>query len=86
MTVSHFFRTGLKVSEHDLADYLRGLVAQVEPLTQRKGIELKLVSMDELAKLILAKEFVLQMHVGALLLAGMHGYIDLAAFRPAMRI
>ncbi len=50
------------------------------------GIELKLVSMDELAKLILAKEFVLQMHVGALLLAGMHGYIDLAAFRPAMRI
>jgi 8-oxo-dGTP pyrophosphatase MutT (NUDIX family) len=50
------------------------------------GIELKLVSMDELAKLILAKEFVLQMHIGALMLAGMHGYIDFAGFRPAMRI
>jgi 8-oxo-dGTP pyrophosphatase MutT (NUDIX family) len=50
------------------------------------GIELKLVSMDELAKLILTKEFVLQMHIGALMLAGMHGYIDFAGFRPAMRI
>jgi ADP-ribose pyrophosphatase len=50
------------------------------------GIELKLVSMDEMARLILAKDFVLQMHIGALLLAGMHGYIDIAAFRPAMHI
>jgi signal transduction histidine kinase len=32
----------LKVGEHDLADYLRGLVAQVQPLAQRKGIELEL--------------------------------------------
>jgi signal transduction histidine kinase len=32
----------LKVAEHDLAEYLRGLVAQVEPLAQRKGIELSL--------------------------------------------
>ena len=32
----------LKVAEHDLCDYLRGLVAQVEPLAQRKGIELRL--------------------------------------------
>ena len=31
------------VGEHDLSDFLRGLVAQVEPLAQRKGIELKLV-------------------------------------------
>jgi len=30
----------LKVAEHDLADYLRGLLSQVEPLAQRKGIEL----------------------------------------------
>ena len=50
------------------------------------GIELKLVSPAELAKLILSKEFALQLHIGAVLLAGMHGYIDLAAFRPAMRI
>jgi signal transduction histidine kinase len=32
----------LKISEHDLCEYLRGLVAQVEPLTQRKGIDLRL--------------------------------------------
>jgi ADP-ribose pyrophosphatase len=50
------------------------------------GIDLRLVSMDELAKLILTNEFVLQLHIGALLLAGMYGYIDVAAFRPAMRI
>src|SRR5207302_11486821 len=30
----------LKVAEHELAEYLRGLVSQVEPLAQRKGIEL----------------------------------------------
>ena len=44
------------------------------------GIELKLVSPGELVRLILAKEFVLQMHIGALLLAGMHGHIDITAF------
>ena len=32
----------LKVAEHDLADYLRGLISQVEPLTRRKGIVLTL--------------------------------------------
>jgi signal transduction histidine kinase len=30
----------LKVAEHDMAEYLRGLVAQVQPLAERKGIEL----------------------------------------------
>ena len=50
------------------------------------GIELKLVSPAELAALILAKEFVLQLHIGALLLAAMHGHIEFAAVRPAMRI
>jgi ADP-ribose pyrophosphatase len=49
------------------------------------GIELKLVSPAELGKLILAGEFVLQLHIGALLLAGMHGYIDLTVFRPPQR-
>jgi len=33
----------LKIAEHDLCEYLRGLVSQVQPLAQRKGIELKLV-------------------------------------------
>ncbi|MGZ6123405.1 MAG: sensor histidine kinase, partial [Myxococcales bacterium] len=32
----------LKVGEHDLAEYLRGLVAQVQPLAQRKDISLGL--------------------------------------------
>ncbi|MGZ6141918.1 MAG: ATP-binding protein [Myxococcales bacterium] len=32
----------LKVAEHDLCEYLRGLVAQVQPLTDRKGIEMRL--------------------------------------------
>jgi signal transduction histidine kinase len=32
----------LKIAENDLADYLRGLLAQVEPLARRKGIEMTL--------------------------------------------
>ncbi len=46
------------------------------------GIEMKLVSPEQLAKLIRSGEFVLQLHIGALLLAGMAGHIDLAAFGP----
>jgi ADP-ribose pyrophosphatase len=45
------------------------------------GIELKLVAPRELSALILAGEFALQLHIGALLLAGMRGHLDLAAFR-----
>ncbi len=33
-------RLRLRISEHDLVAYLRGLIAQVEPLTQRKAINL----------------------------------------------
>lgn len=47
------------------------------------GIETKIVSPRELAALIQAKEFTLQLHIGALLLAGVHGYVDLTAFHPA---
>jgi ADP-ribose pyrophosphatase len=54
--------------------------------TIEPGIELKLVTPGELAALILAREFVLQLHIGALLLAGMHGHIDIANFRRAPRI
>jgi len=49
------------------------------------GIELKLVTPKELAKLILAGEFILQLHIGALLLAGMRGYLDLGAFQAPGR-
>ena len=49
------------------------------------GIELKLVSMSELAALIQSGEFVLQLHIGASLLAGMRGYLDLSALQAASR-
>jgi len=45
------------------------------------GVEFKLVTPRELSALILAGEFALQLHIGALLLAGMGGHLDLAAFR-----
>jgi ADP-ribose pyrophosphatase len=45
------------------------------------GIELKLVSLPQLAQKILTGEFVLQLHIGAVLLAGLRGYIDLGAFQ-----
>ena len=45
------------------------------------GIELKLVMPAELAGLILAGDFVLQLHIGAILLAGLAGRLDLGAFR-----
>jgi ADP-ribose pyrophosphatase len=44
------------------------------------GIELRLVTPAELAGLIRSGEFVLQLHIGALLLAGLHGHISLGAF------
>jgi ADP-ribose pyrophosphatase len=44
------------------------------------GIELKLVTPAELAGMILAGDFVLQLHIGTLMLAGLRGHIDLAGF------
>ncbi|HZL31137.1 MAG TPA: NUDIX hydrolase [Pseudolabrys sp.] len=44
------------------------------------GIELNLVSSAELAAMIYSGEFTLQLHIGALMLAGMRGFIDLTAF------
>ena len=48
--------------------------------TIEAGIELNLVSPDELAAMIISGEFTLQLHIGALMLAGMRGFIDLTAF------
>jgi ADP-ribose pyrophosphatase len=45
------------------------------------GLELMLVSPRQLATLIAQGEFVLQLHIGALLLAGIHGHLDLKAFQ-----
>jgi ADP-ribose diphosphatase len=44
------------------------------------GIEVRLVAPEVLAAMILAGEFVLQLHIGAVLLAGMRGYLNLGAF------
>jgi ADP-ribose pyrophosphatase len=38
------------------------------------------VTPAELAALIRSGEFILQLHIGAILLAGMRGHIDLGAF------
>ena len=48
-----------------------------ERLATEVGIEVKLVTPRELAALILDGEFVLQLHIGALLLAGLRGHLDL---------
>ena len=68
-----------------LSNLVHSFYVQIDPNVERKptepGIELKLVSPTQLAELVLAGEFVLQLHIGAVLLAGLRGYIDLRAFR-----
>jgi ADP-ribose pyrophosphatase len=72
-----------------LSNRVHSFFAEIDPITEGKeaepGIELKLVSPVQLAEQILAGEFVLQLHIGALLLAGLRGYIDLGAFRIARK-
>lgn len=46
------------------------------------GIEVRLVTLAELADLIRTGAFTLQLHIGTLMLAGMRGFIDLAALGP----
>ena len=68
-----------------LSNRVHSFYVVIDPSVEGKptepGIELKLVSHAQLAELILAGEFVLQLHIGAVLLAGLRGYIDLGAFR-----
>ncbi len=59
---------------------------RANPQAPEAGIELKLVSPGELATLILTKEFVLQLHIGALMLAGMHDHIDFTPFRQGSSV
>jgi 8-oxo-dGTP pyrophosphatase MutT (NUDIX family) len=56
--------------------------ARPQGATIEAGVELNLVSPDELAAMIFSGEFSLQLHIGALMLAGMRGFIDLTAFTP----
>src|SRR5262245_61704672 len=68
-----------------LSNRVYSFFAEIDSIAQGKpaelGIELKLVSPAQLAEQILGGEFVLQLHIGAVLLAGLHGYIDLGAFQ-----
>ena len=72
-----------------LSNRVHSFYVEIDPNVESKptepGIELKLVTPAQLAELILASEFVLQLHIGAVLLAGLHGYIDLGAFRSIQR-
>jgi ADP-ribose diphosphatase len=54
---------------------------RAENAAAEEGIEVKLVTPNELAALILSGEFTSQLHVGALLLAALRGHLDIAAFR-----
>jgi ADP-ribose pyrophosphatase len=46
-----------------------------------RGIELKLVSPAQLGKLITTGDFILQLHIGAIFLASLRGFIDLRTFQ-----
>ena len=68
-----------------LSNRLHSFFVEAGPQTPHKteaGIELKLVRPAELGALILSGEFTLQLHIGALLLAGMRGFIDLGTLAP----
>jgi ADP-ribose pyrophosphatase len=54
--------------------------ARAEGQAGEAGIELKLVTPAELAAMVRSGDFALQMHIGAILLAGMHGHIALGCF------
>jgi 8-oxo-dGTP pyrophosphatase MutT (NUDIX family) len=49
------------------------------------GIEVRLVTLAELGALILSGAFTLQLHVGALLLAGLAGHLDLGTLKSGAR-
>ena len=53
--------------------------------TSEPGIDHKLVTPAELAGLIASGEFLLQLHIGAILLAGLAGHLDLGAFRASVK-
>jgi len=68
-----------------LSNRVHSFFAEIGSIAEGKrsepGIEVELVSPAQLAEQILAGEFVLQLHIGAVLLAGLRGYIDLGAFQ-----
>ena len=57
--------------------------AQPDTAATEPDIDVKLVTPAELADMIRRTEFTLQLHIGAILLAGLAGYLDLGALRGA---
>lgn len=55
--------------------------ARVPGQPAEAGIEVAVVTPAELAGLIRSGEFVLQLHIGAILLAGLRGHLDLGSFQ-----
>ena len=55
--------------------------ARAEAPATEIGIELRLLTPAELGLLIQSGDFVLQLHIGAILLAGLAGHINLASFQ-----
>ena len=72
-----------------MSNQVHSFYVEIDPCFEGKatetGIEIKLVSPAQLAELILAGEFVLQLHIGAILLAGLRGYIDLRVLQGVQR-
>ena len=59
--------------------------ARAKSFEPEPGITLKLVKPAELARLIRDGEFELQLHIGALLLAELHGFLTLPRAAPRQR-
>ena len=72
-----------------MSNQVHSFYVEIDPRVEGKpteaGIEVKLVSPAQLAELILAGEFVLQLHIGAILLAGLRGYIDLRVLQGVQK-
>jgi ADP-ribose pyrophosphatase len=72
-----------------MSNQVHSFYVEIDPRVEGKpseaGIEFKLVSPAQLAELILAGEFVLQLHIGAILLAGLRGYIDFRALQGVQK-
>jgi ADP-ribose pyrophosphatase len=68
-----------------LSNWLHSFYVKTRQVPEQKNVEpgigLKLVTLPELAKMVRVGEFTLQLHAGALLLAGLHGFISLEAFQ-----
>jgi ADP-ribose pyrophosphatase len=72
-----------------MSNQVHSFYVEIDPCVEGKpteaGIEVKLVSPAQLAELIVTGEFVLQLHIGAILLAGLRAYIDLGALQGVQK-